>query len=134
MMYSEKFIDRLIREAQERGEFDNLPGAGKPIPGLDKPHDELWWVKQLLLREEISLAPATLALRRKVEEAIERIRRASSEAEVRRLVTELNAAITEANARASSGPPTDLAPLDAEETVRRWRAIRSADSGPPPVS
>ncbi|MEV0587999.1 DUF1992 domain-containing protein [Nonomuraea sp. NPDC050310] len=27
------WIDRQIREATERGEFDNLPGTGKPIPG-----------------------------------------------------------------------------------------------------
>ena len=25
------YIDELIREAEERGEFDNLPGAGKPL-------------------------------------------------------------------------------------------------------
>ncbi|MFI5403880.1 MAG: DUF1992 domain-containing protein [Planctomycetota bacterium] len=118
----EKHVERLIREAQERGEFDNLPGAGKPIPGLDKPHDELWWLKQLLEREQISLAPATLELRKKVEEALDRTRRARTEEEVRRLVLELNAEIAKANARASSGPPTDLAPLDAEDAVRRWRA------------
>ena len=53
---------------------------------------------------------------------LERIRRAPTEAEVRRLVAELNAEISKANARASTGPPTDLAPLDAEDAVRRWRA------------
>jgi Domain of unknown function (DUF1992) len=126
MRRDEHFIDRLIREAQERGEFDNLPGAGKPIPGLDKPHDELWWVKQLLEREEISLAPSTLALRKRVEQAIERIRKASSEAEVRRLVAELNEEIARANSRAASGPPTDIAPLDPDETVRRWRAHKAS--------
>jgi hypothetical protein len=120
----EHFIDRLIREAQERGEFDNLPGTGKPIPDLDRPHDELWWVRKLLEREEISLAPSTLALKRQVEEAIERIRRAATEEEVRRLVAELNVVIARANSRAASGPPTDLAPLDAEDAVRRWRARR----------
>ena len=26
------WIDRQINEAQERGDFDNLPGAGKPLP------------------------------------------------------------------------------------------------------
>jgi Domain of unknown function (DUF1992) len=38
----ESWIDRQVREAEERGEFDDLPGAGRPIPGLDKPFDELW--------------------------------------------------------------------------------------------
>ena len=53
-------VDRKIREARERGEFDNLPGAGKPIPDLGKTHDELWWVKRLLKREGLSFEPEKL--------------------------------------------------------------------------
>jgi hypothetical protein len=30
----ESLAERRIREAGERGEFDNLPGAGQPLPGL----------------------------------------------------------------------------------------------------
>ena len=30
-MSFEKIVEALIKEAQERGEFDNLPGRGKPI-------------------------------------------------------------------------------------------------------
>ncbi len=41
----ESVIDKQIRAAHERGELDNLPGSGKPIPGAGAPHDELWWVK-----------------------------------------------------------------------------------------
>ena len=51
----ESWIERQIREAQERGEFDNLPGAGKPIEGLEGPHDELWWLKRMLEREQLSV-------------------------------------------------------------------------------
>lgn len=134
MKPSESFIDRLIREAQERGEFDNLPGMGRPIPGLDKPYDELWWVRQLLEREELSIAPSTLGLRKQVEDGIERIRRATTEAEVRRLVAELNGEIARANSRAASGPPTDIAQLDPDEAVRRWRARKEGGSEPPPAS
>ena len=53
------WVERQIREAAERGEFDNLPGAGKPIADLDKPHDELWWVKDKLRREQLSYLPPT---------------------------------------------------------------------------
>jgi hypothetical protein len=31
MMSFDKIVEALIKEAQERGEFDNLPGKGKPI-------------------------------------------------------------------------------------------------------
>ena len=30
-MSLDKIVEELIRKAQERGEFDNLPGKGKPI-------------------------------------------------------------------------------------------------------
>lgn len=46
-MAFETWIDRQVREAEERGAFDNLPGAGKPIPDLHKPYDENWWIKRL---------------------------------------------------------------------------------------
>jgi hypothetical protein len=49
--------EQRIREAQAAGEFDNLPGFGRPIPGIDEPHDELWWVKDKLKREQLSLLP-----------------------------------------------------------------------------
>lgn len=121
-MSQESWIDKLIREAEQRGEFDNLPGAGKPIPGLDQPHDELWWVKQLLEREKLSVTPATLALRKEVEEALRRIGEATSEKTVRRLVADLNEKIAAVNRTVTSGPPSNLAPLDADAVVRRWRA------------
>ena len=49
--------EHRIREAQAAGEFDNLPGFGKPIPGIDEPPDECWWVREKLRREGLSLPP-----------------------------------------------------------------------------
>lgn len=42
----EGHVDRLIREAIERGEFEGLPGEGKPIPGVGTIDDDLWWVRR----------------------------------------------------------------------------------------
>jgi hypothetical protein len=44
--------------------FDNLPGAGKPLPDRGQLHDPLWWVKQLVEREQLSLLPPSLQLLR----------------------------------------------------------------------
>lgn len=120
----ESWIERQIREAQERGEFDDLPGAGQPIPDLDRPHDELWWLKRLLQREQLEVVPETLGLRRELGAALEQIRRAPSEKSVRRLVAAINVKITEVNARATGGPPSDIALLDADEIVTQWRRRR----------
>ncbi len=46
----ESHVDRLIREAMERGEFDDLPGTGRPIPGTGTNDDELWWIRRWLKR------------------------------------------------------------------------------------
>ncbi|HEY7469226.1 MAG TPA: DnaJ family domain-containing protein [Acidimicrobiia bacterium] len=46
----ETLPDRLIREAIEGGELDDLPGHGKPLPGAGQPDDDLWWVKAWLSR------------------------------------------------------------------------------------
>jgi hypothetical protein len=118
------WVERQIREATERGEFDNLPGAGKPIADLDKPHDELWWVKDKLRRERLSYLPPTMALRREAEDALLAASRAGSEAQVRRIVADINRKIVDGNRKAASGPPPNLVPFDVERVVRAWREAR----------
>ena len=120
----ESWVERQIREAAERGAFDDLPGAGKPIPDLDKPHDELWWVKQKLRREHLAYLPPTIVLRRQAEDALLAAARAGSEDEVRRIVADINGKIVEGNRKAASGPPLNLAPFDVERVVRNWRDRR----------
>jgi len=46
-----RLAERRISEAMERGEFDNLPGAGRPLADLDEPYDEWWWVRKWLGRQ-----------------------------------------------------------------------------------
>jgi hypothetical protein len=121
------WIDDQIEDARERGEFDNLPGKGKPLKGLEAPHDELWWVKQWLAREGVSHLPVPLALRLEAEKLIDGLGRLSSEQAVRHAIDELNERIRQANRMpAIDGPPTTLMPLDVEELVERWRTARDA--------
>lgn len=49
-----KVAEQQIREAMEAGEFDNLPGAGKPIPDDNRPYDPGWWSRRYAnrMREE----------------------------------------------------------------------------------
>lgn len=46
----ESRAERLIREAIEAGGFDDLPGAGVPIPGRGTKDDALWWVREWVRR------------------------------------------------------------------------------------
>ncbi len=49
------WIERTIREAIERGEFDDLEGQGEPLAALAEPYEENWWVKSWLRRENVNL-------------------------------------------------------------------------------
>jgi DnaJ homologue, subfamily C, member 28, conserved domain len=120
----ETWIDAQIRVAREQGAFDNLPGAGKPLPNLDDPD---WWVKQLVQREQISILPPSLELLRKVEKELAAIEKLHDEVTVRRRVAALNVEIAKVNATVMEGPPTRLSTLDVDKVVERWRRTRPAN-------
>jgi uncharacterized small protein (DUF1192 family) len=122
----ESWIDSQIRVAQEQGAFDNLPGAGKPLPDHGQAFDPMWWVKQLVKREQLSLMPPSLELLRKVEKELAALDKLPDEATVRRRIAALNVEIARLNATVVEGPPTRLAKLDVDQMVARWRQARSA--------
>jgi len=123
----ESWIEAQIRVAQEEGAFDNLPGAGKPLPNILE-YDPLWWVKNLAQREQISLLPPSLELLRKVERELATIEKLPDEAAVRHRVATLNVEIARVNSTVVEGPPTRLGPLDPDQVVERWRRARSVSS------
>lgn len=122
----EAAVEAQIRAAQERGEFDNLPGAGKPIPGRDLPYDESWWIKGFLERQQLPtdlLLPTPLLLRRRVEQLPDEVRDLPSEESVRACVADLNTEIV-AWLRTPTGPRVVVRPVNADDVVRRWRTDR----------
>ena len=128
----EAAVEAQIRTAQERGEFDNLPGAGKPIPGRGQPYDESWWIKSFLEREALPtdlLLPTPLQLRRRVEQLPGEVRDLPTEESVRAFVADLNAEIV-AWLRTPTGPRVVVRPVNADDTVRRWRSDRERAAAP----
>lgn len=119
----ESWVDRQIREAQERGEFDNLRGAGKPIPGLTGRDDPDWWVKGLMEREQIRPPlPPALALRKEVAELPQTLADVRDEQVVRDLVAALNQRILELRREPARGRSPVLVPtVDVERVVAEWR-------------
>jgi len=117
----ESWVERKIRESMERGEFDNLPGQGQPLPDLARPYDELWWLRKKLREEKFSVEPPLLELRRQLDETQARIAAATDEVEVRRLVAAINERIIYVNSHTTQGPASDLVPLPVERVVEAWR-------------
>ena len=117
-------VEQQIRQAQREGKFDDLPGKGKPMKDLTEVYDPGWWVAKLVQREQISLLPPELELRRKVESELERIAKLRRERDVRRALAELNDEIRRTNATVTSGPSTTIAKLDVDAIVERWRELQ----------
>lgn len=122
----ESFAERKIREAQSEGAFDRLPGMGRPIPGIDRPLAENWWVKQKLRREEITVLPPILEARLEVEKTLDAIESLGSETAVRKHLEELNEKIRKAHFSHVAGPADGILPLDIEATVRDWKQRRQS--------
>ena len=121
----ESWVERQIREATERGDFDNLPGAGRPLPGLNGRDDEDWWVKGFLEREKIPMPlPTSLALRKEITDLPRTLADVRSEDEVRRIVEDLNERIRDSHRRKVDGPALVHRPVDVEATVAEWRRSR----------
>ena len=59
--FSERAIalvaENKLRTAIEAGEFDNLPGFGKPSPVIDEPYDPYWWIRRKLKSEGVAVNP-----------------------------------------------------------------------------
>ena len=118
----ESYPERLVREAIERGEFDNLPGAGQPLRGLTGRHDPNWWIRHKLRDENLTGAmPEPLRLRREREDLVNRLSDFPTETELRQAVSELNDRIRGVNSAVHHGPGLLTRPLDEEAVVSRWR-------------
>lgn len=116
-------LDRQIREAAERGEFDNLPGSGRPLPGYGEGYDEEWWLKDLVRRENITGAvPTTLLLRKEIEDLAQTLAKRKTEASVRAYLDDLNERIRRAQRGHVNGPPVILSTVDVDAAVQAWRA------------
>lgn len=128
MQHQAKYVDLQIQQAMARGDFDNLPGAGKPLRGLDKEYDPDWWVKQLIEREKITgVLPPALQLRKDDAELEARLDSLHTAAAVREEVEEFNTRVIKARYTPVDGPPLITQPRDVELEVEAWRARRSAE-------
>jgi hypothetical protein len=129
------WIDQQIADAEDRGVFDNLPGAGQPLnikPTGDGDFGQAW-MHDYARREGVSPAeflPTPLKLRREIEQLAETVGEMRSEAEVRETFGDLNRRIVEWR-RIPVGPPIHVRLVNTDEMVARWRAARAAERAEP---
>src|SRR5699024_571459 len=120
----ETWVDRRIRAAQERGEFDNLTTAGTPLRDLGQPHADDSWIKGLIERENLdttALLPPELALRNETSALPETILDERSEQAARDRAEDFNNRVRECWSRPLEGPAVLAKPVDVDDMVARWR-------------
>jgi Domain of unknown function (DUF1992) len=127
------WIDKQIAEATERGAFDNLPGAGKPIPRHEDEDAGQAWLREYLRKEGVSaeaLLPPPLRLRKAIDRLAAAVPALATERDVRDAVAELNQEIREWR-RIPLGPPVFVPLVDDEAMVSRWRAAQPGTASLP---
>ena len=130
IQHQAQWVEQQLRVAMERGEFDDLPGAGKPIEDLGTEHDPDWWLKKLIERERISgVLPEALQLRKDDLELEALLDRQPNEAHVRRELESFNSRIIRARMQLQGGPPVITRTRDVEAEVTAWRHRRRRPSG-----
>jgi hypothetical protein len=135
-MSFETWVDSQIRRAQDEGAFENLEGAGRPLPRRHAEKSSYEWALEWARRENvdpIGMLPPGLALRREKQDLPALLLRLSSESAVRAAVEDLNARIELYWRRPAEGPQVPIGQVDVDEAVRRWRAERPSPPPPPPA-
>jgi hypothetical protein len=119
--------ETAIEQAIRRGEFDDLPGAGKPLKGLNGLHDPDWWIRQKIEREQLTgLGPPALTLRTENATLDARMDELFREEDVRALLEDFNKRVIEARRQLQGGPPVVTPTRDVDAEISGWRGRRDA--------
>lgn len=70
----ESLVDRKIREAQEQGEFDNLPGKGRPMDLSENPYADPSLGPAFRMLKNAGVVPSFLQERREILDAVDAAR------------------------------------------------------------
>jgi hypothetical protein len=134
-MSFQTWVDSQISRSIERGDYDGLAGAGKPLPRESVADDAYEWAVAKARREGVDTAamlPPGLALRRERDELPARAARLATEEAVRALALDFNArveAFWRRPAESRWSPVPGLA--DVETLVAGWASSRPPVSPPP---
>lgn len=120
------YVEISIQQAMRRGDFDQLPGAGKPLD-LRAVHDPDWWIRRKIEREKLTgLGPPALTLRTEHSELDATLDRLGSERAVREHLADFNRRVVAARRQLQGGPPVVTPTRDVDEEVARWAERREA--------
>ncbi|MGV2982353.1 DUF1992 domain-containing protein [Microbacterium sp. AGC85] len=126
-----EFVETAIQLAIRRGEFDDLPGAGKPLEGLGTHHDPDWWIRRKIETENLTgLGPPALLLRVEDRELDANLDLLARESDVREVLEDFNKRVISARRQLQGGPPVVTRTRDVDAEIESWRERRAARPAP----
>ena len=104
MFAFQKIVEKRIREAQQNGEFDNLPGRGEPMTLEDDSHipEELRLTYKIL--KNANCLPPELQLRKEIRQMEDMLDRIPDEKEKYRQMKKINYKIMQLNMMGKNSP------------------------------
>lgn len=126
-----EFVETAIQLAIRRGEFDDLPGAGKPLEGLGTHHDPDWWIRRKIETENLTgLGPPALLLRTEDRDLDANLDLLARESDVREVLEDFNRRVIAARRQLQGGPPVVTRTRDVDAEIEAWRERRAARPAP----
>lgn len=100
----QKIIEQKIQEAQARGEFDNLPGSGRPVEIEDDSHvpEDLRLAYKIL--KNANCVPPEIELKKEIRQMEDMLEGLSDEKESYRQVKRINFKIMQLNMMRKTSP------------------------------
>ncbi|WP_405371858.1 MULTISPECIES: DnaJ family domain-containing protein [unclassified Microbacterium] len=121
------YVETVLQQAFRRGDFDNLPGAGKPLEGLGASDDPDWWIRRKIKAEQLTgLGPPALRLRVEHAGFDDHVDGLTREDDVREYTEDFTRRVIEARRQLQGGPPVVTPTRDPDAEVSAWHARRAA--------
>lgn len=127
-------VQSELERAIARGDFDDLPGAGKPLDLPSSP-DPDWWIRQRLAEDDVdrdALLPVVMLLRREYERRDATLLKLPSEPSVRQFAAEFTQRVHD-DRRANPLARIMAPEMDPDDAVERWQELRAATADCEPV-
>jgi hypothetical protein len=119
-----RLADKRIEDAMKEGKFDNLSCAGQPLDLEPMPAEEnarlTWWALRILKNN--GFTPEEVRWRKAIDHLKARLDEATQEADVVRLVAQVNELVLKLNTLGTNALKTDIAPIDQAVYLERLRA------------
>lgn len=127
VMAIHKIAERRIQEAIERGDFDNLPGKGKPLQLEDDSYipEELRMVYKIL--KNANCLPPELQLRKEIRQLKDLLVNLEDEREIYTCCRKLNFLIMKLNMTRPVSPLLEESQVYYKKIVYRLQASRKKD-------